>query len=550
MKLLVDYYQDDTYFYRSETNLDKTFVMYERQASRSGIIGDEKVLWLNKTPNSLIIVTDGEGSGHWIHVHIFRLVDKLETPLAPECPECGEKQADCDCVFCKRCHGIAAETALCPLCKTCSDCCECPVCSRCDDRAESVCSRCDSCPDCCDCSHCVDCGPCEYSCGNCQRCGDHCDCITCPHCEENFRNTSICRTCDRCSHCCECDDDNRNIPGDEDHSGPRRKQKFKFFKPVNLAGFKSLKIRRPISIELELSSVPKRAALVEWANKTNAGLVQDGSIPREGCEINTNPASGDEHVKMMQGLSDALRKSKAEVTDACGLHVHVDASDISQFDLRRLMMFWIAVEPSIFEMVSKSRYGNHYCQDIGARFAKLLTEPIGFPTWNQRLSGFLYKQVNQNVTQSKREKYHDSRYGALNLHSYFYRKPLNQSIGGGTIEFRLHEARIEPYILLHWPILCAAIVDYCQKQTEKNILSLIRTQATSESILAEALPDITRLWMQDRLESRREARKTHRTERETETYLMKLHEARKILTSGIVWTPQNPKVKLNEKENQ
>jgi len=536
MLLQTDYYQDDCYYYRSELNLDAT----AQQLAR-----DRNTIFVYKTLTLLVAVrkeTQAFYNQEYFVTHVWRLLKPLETPLPETCERCDELQSDCDCRLCPGCGDAMRNADRCENCEKCPECCECAICNYSNGRineshhVNEVCERCEHCSRHCECAHCGHCREsCEYTCANCDCCDNCCECTFCPRCEESRYRNDMCRTCDNCSGCCECDEEERDIPEAQRgaRQGPRKKQSFRFFKPENLLGFKQFKSRRAISIELEIATVPKRTPLMEWANKAHAGLVSDGSIPKTGCEINTNPAVGDQHVSMMQELSKVLQESEVTVTNACGLHVHVDASDISQYDLRKLMIYWVCIEPSMFELVSKTRYGNDYCKIAGRAFAQLMTNSAKTKnsqneTWNQRVSKFLYEGATKETVAQKREKYHSSRYYAINLHSYFFRK---------TIEFRLHEARIEPYILLHWPILCGSIIDFVQKQTEKDLLGLAQGNKSSEQILFESLPLITRLWAEDRLKARREDRQNHGTVGECVSFLNDLMLPRNALRNNELWFP-------------
>jgi len=364
-----------------------------------------------------------------------------------------------------------------------------------------------------DCFYCEHCGkPFESTCSNCERCENCCSCYYCEGCDERVSN--FCSECDRCSDCCSCE------------HGPRHAQKFTIKKPTNAKGYKENSSKRPISIELELCSVENDDKLIAWARKTGAGLVEDGSLPDSGVEINTNPASGDYFLQDARSLATALQACGAHVNDTCGLHVHVDASDFSQYDIRRLILLWSAVERSMFDLAGKDRIENDYCRPCSGYYAHIMCGH-NLSEWRKRLAIALYKEANRETRYAKREKYIKSRYYALNLHSYFFRK---------TFEFRLHEGRMDAHILENWPLLCGRLVDVSMRTPERDLLSLVKSDRSSEDVLASVLPAQLSAWMRERLADRREARRSAGTLAQTERMLDSLESGRKTIAQ---YNPSN-----------
>lgn len=436
-----------------------------------------------------------------------------------ECQDCGS----CACVTCPNCNKKV--NALCSRCGRCSehDCCECVFCEhlRCGQPFESVCSDCNMCGNHCECIHCSHCNALqEYTCGRCDRgtdCGC-CECVSCESCGESVGHT--CGECNRCPDCCECE------------HGPRQAQRFTIKKPINAKGYKENASKRPVSIELELCSVANDTALIAWAKKTGAGLVEDGSLQELGVEINTNPASGDYFVQDARMLATALKDCGANVDKTCGLHVHVDASDFTQFDIRRLILLWTVVERSMFDLAGKNRIDNTYCKPCAATYANIYTQNP--QEWRKQLAECLYRVADKNTYKAKQAKYQDARYYALNIHSYFFRK---------TFEFRLHEARTDAHVLENWPLLCGRLVDVSMRTPERELLGMVKSTRNSEDVLTSILPAHLASWTGERLAERREARKQAGTYQETENALNALENGRDIIAcAGQVKLFQNSEV--------
>ena len=345
------------------------------------------------------------------------------------------------------------EPETCDTCNNDVDYCTCWTCNgrrghQVDSEQTSQCERCELCSDCCSCCHCDSCSePCAYTCSNCDRCESCCGCTTCEACSE-----PVDRTCDNnlCENCC---DDDCSCHADE---GPRRKQQYGH-RLASKTQFKRNTLQRMCGIELEIASIEDSDYLTNWQCNTGAGLVADGSIPDGGCEIVFRPTSGDVLLDDCESLGRALSNGKAKIDNSCGLHVHVDARDYTQADLRRLIILYASVEQVLFELVSRSRFDNHYCGPCGNKYLSWLAASNQWKNsskdfskaWRHNLNSSLYDSQNGRHTKSlKREKYHAARYSALNLHTYFYRK---------TVEFRLHEAHLSSDVIANWTLVCGCL---------------------------------------------------------------------------------------------
>jgi len=266
-------------------------------------------------------------------------------------------------------------------------------------------------------------------------------------------------------------------------------------------------------MELELSKVGDGNTLSTWARRHNAGLIEDGSLPGSGVEIVTSPTAGDILIEDLESLGKLLPKVDAEVNDTCGLHVHVDARDFTQSDLRRVIVLYSAVERACFELVSRTRMGNLYCQSCGRQYLAMLEndKSKGHKDFRKHLHELLYSEQDatepsghgpfdgRDVPKFKKEKYHYTRYYALNLHSYFFRK---------TIEFRLHEAHLNPKVFINWSLFCGWIIEKAATLSERQVFALMSKHAkgNGESLLADIMPKDAADWILERLHTRRAAR--------------------------------------------
>lgn len=134
---------------------------------------------------------------------------------------------------------------------------------------------------------------------------------------------------------------------------------------------------RPIFYGVELEVVPKgdRAdALEACAEAFNSGddfaiFKRDGSLPENGFEIVTLPATLSAHRKHWAGFFDGANSASRQLQSwntggACGLHVHVDIVALTALQLGRFMMFYNAPLNSAFISAIAGRAINNmsrYC---------------------------------------------------------------------------------------------------------------------------------------------------------------------------------------------
>lgn len=406
------------------------------------------------------------------------------------------------------------DTPVCSRCECVEDECECFHCEHCGESCETICARCNNCESHCECAHCRHCGPVESACGNCERCTECCECSYCNSCGENVSSGNFCCECERCTDCCSCE---------KEDEGPRLKQKL-IFEEAPRASRRKNTLARLISMELELSQVEDADALIQWARSAGAGLDEDGSIPNSGCEIKTNPASGDIFIRRIEEMASALDEASADIDSSCGLHVHVDARDYSQWDVRRAIMLWSVVERTFFDLAGKARISNDYCKPASNYYAPLLAE-ISEKNWRQKLASRLYEVEGRKIPDKKADHYHRCRYHSLNIHTFFQRK---------TLEFRLHEATLDKDTLIHWPILCAHVIDYAFRHTEKELLAMIKGPLSSREALQSFLPSYLNVWIDSVLEKRHAARARYDTSSQYTKALDLIDNGRKILASETI----------------
>ena len=415
------------------------------------------------------------------------LVDEDEEDEEPRCYCCGE-QAECDCHACRNCGDRFRSSEACDRrdCGGCPDCCPHVTCDSCDVRrhGDSICSECSTCDSCCSCWYCEGCE------------------------ETHAEGVRQCPDCSCCTDRCDCASASRE-DSEGENSSPSGRGRPRFVRlgaePTFHKGetFKRNPSRRFISVEIEVARSAEDTSrhvdpvVSRWEG---TAVVEDGSLPDSGYEINTAPTSGDAFIERIEELSAALGRADAIVTTACGMHVHVDARDLSYRALQRAVALYARVEPALFDMVPASRKNNRYCQRCGPEFLQR-----GIAASLERASGKSPKQAKGVLVQAvygenvddvygkerfesrSKYKYDDARYAALNLHSWFYR---------GTVEVRLAAGTTNAKKITCWAMIVASLLDWAKAHRDADVAAL--PENPLEALLSVIPTEEVREWARER----------------------------------------------------
>lgn len=352
------------------------------------------------------------------------------------CDVCDESEEDCECRDCGSCGHRVVPDEWCSTCECCDRHCSCWYCKACSERH----------------------GEDDYQCPCCEVCERSCECWTCEHCGERFRGArySPCERCERCTDCCECCND---IPYCERRAKPRHAK--------CASERRTNRSRRLIGVEIEVHHNKRddASALWDYCDDNNVSVVEDGSLPSTGYELNTVPCAGDHFIQHIAVLGEHLARAGATVTSVCGLHCHVDASDFTFYDMRRLVMLYAKVESAMFAMMPTTRRDSSYCQPCGMLYSNGLTGVYKSKAAKAMLIGNVYggagdAYIGRDFKHLRQSKRGSARYHALNVHSWLFR---------GTIEFRLHTGTVSSRKIIAWGMLCASILDAAMRMTEAEI---------------------------------------------------------------------------------
>jgi hypothetical protein len=263
------------------------------------------------------------------------------------------------------------ENELCTNCDLPEDECDCVTCEECDDPVNTfaACGE-NHCEGCCTCPRCPGCGRWNTNrCGHdleirscCNQCQNCCDCIFCDSCGAAVDGT--CDNCNNCSDCCECESGECEILT----SGIFR------FWTAKKTEHKLNPFDRHISLEIEIASCSNTYQVERTCDKWGDAIVEDGSLPDAGFEINTNPSSGDVFLRHIDEVCSSLES--ARVNSACGMHCHIGAPDYRWFDLFKLCRLYSKIEDALYSLIPPSRRINRYCIPCADKFT--FTSPATF----------------------------------------------------------------------------------------------------------------------------------------------------------------------------
>jgi hypothetical protein len=432
----------------------------------------------------------------------------------------------CICLVCDRCNDALAASARCRAGHHIGCNCDCVTCPQCgvvrgregdayhtpmplDANGRPV--RCDTCSGvrgcCCGCQACQSCGAAQET----RTRGSIGDLV------ENR-----CQNCGLCITCCRCVPLASAPPPDDAGERPAfQRGLFRKWDPSPSWGLLSAGLaadgqanpyKRYIGLEIECASGGTR-----WLNHVvvrtwGGNIVQDGSLPpRTGFEINTAPAAGDMYVKQVHEICEEFARTRVQANNQCGLHVHVDCSDFNIWDMRRLVNLYRRIEAGMFQLLPKSRQGNHFCEPCGDQWWKVFNDPHKTRELKGRLSSALYgvdvsqledrmdgdkKKIQAQMMAIKRAqsgKGNALRYRALNVHSWFLR---------GTLEFRMGAVVWVPGTvplerdIRNWGLVCCSVVEAARRMSDAEV-SKVAKSYTSLYGLAPT-PDVKR-WMTETL---------------------------------------------------
>ena len=211
------------------------------------------------------------------------------------------------------------------------------------------------------------------------------------------------------------------------------------------------KSKTPVAVEIECvhdewhSELEDSGDYVDGYPK-NWSDTHDGSLSEGGREFMMMPEVGDDALRSVEDFCNWALEDGWYTDNSCGIHVHTDAFYLGVSELKGIMVVARALEPFIYQMLPLERSKNRYSTPMNDKIptkAILEVRSIG------EFCNLWYKEMNN--TYASTEKYNDSRYRGLNMHSRMLH---------GTVEYRYHHGSLNSESIVNWMMFCLTISDF------------------------------------------------------------------------------------------
>jgi len=233
-------------------------------------------------------------------------------------------------------------------------------------------------------------------------------------------------------------------------------------------------IRSTRAISAEIESGLTDRAYHHLGNEMGLHIVTDSSVTVSGYmeeEVHVGPLVGEAFESTIRDATDAMREYGYKVNASCGLHIHVNARDLSWLALRNVWLASYLYEPVVLGMMPKSRDNNQHCKNMRGLFNK---EEILRIDDDDSFHDVYYR----SSTADKTDKYHNARYAAVNMHSWYFR---------GSIEFRYHSGTGSADKIIQWAEICTSLVEWAKDQKPQDILDAIALNGVTVDGMADTL---------------------------------------------------------------
>jgi hypothetical protein len=248
--------------------------------------------------------------------------------------------------------------------------------------------------------------------------------------------------------------------------------------------FEKNKFARAVGLEIEACN-PHYDELERdlYANnfeiKNNWRIVHDGSISPSGEDdvgrefVTRGGLSGDELYMSINNMTSILTREDWYVNKSCGLHVHIDARDLRARQLAYILAVAKLCEPVIYKMMPPSRSNTRWAKRIPMSTEQILRI--------HDEEDFIDAWYRSHGTNPSMEKYNDSRYCGVNMHS---------RVIHGSIEFRHHSGTLNPEKIINWIEICQSIV-----KAGLDLHNLVeRKQVSGQSMSLSRAKQLMKIW--------------------------------------------------------
>ncbi len=252
---------------------------------------------------------------------------------------------------------------------------------------------------------------------------------------------------------------------------------------------------RMVGVEVEFNGLPN---LTRWANRWHGAVHRDGSC---GYEAVTTPIAGKHIDSCLVELCKTIRDQGVQANNACGVHVHVDANDMTWDCMKRLIIVYAKVEPLLYLIAGQQRMQGQYCKPCGKEY----TDALKQKDWKDAVLGVALASKRNGSTgkalaKLQPKKKSGDRYRGLNIMPWVAGRRL--SAPDTTVEFRMHRNSLDGKRIAGWAHLLAAMVTWAASASDKEVKNLPRSALRT---LVQVIAPNERAWVMSRIKAWREA---------------------------------------------
>lgn len=184
---------------------------------------------------------------------------------------------------------------------------------------------------------------------------------------------------------------------------------------------------------LRAGGINATAESLNHSTRTYWKVVRDGSVSN-GCEVVSPILSGVEGLAQVRKVAALLAAAGATADRSCGLHVHVNASDLTGKEIINVAKRYAAHEAVIDRVMPASRRAsnNGYCANMASIMQTLNTYDA------------------QAIVDTHAMCQRFGRYYKVNLHAF---------VVHGTVEFRQHSGTVNGDKIANWVMFCVNFVE-------------------------------------------------------------------------------------------
>jgi hypothetical protein len=146
-----------------------------------------------------------------------------------------------------------------------------------------------------------------------------------------------------------------------------------------------------------------------------------------------------EDIKTVQELVRRLRKAGGFTNDSCGIHVHLNGEDHTPKSIRNFVNIKKRKNDLLYKALQIPSGRMRYCKKMDAYLVERMN--IHKPNTFRKIEEIWYS----GYTESRSQRYHNSRYHFLNLHSFF---TANKTVELRGFNSQLHAGKVRAYVAL------------------------------------------------------------------------------------------------------